>query len=177
MAFLRALDLTITYAYTPDLSGEWNPVVSFLGGSWTGLIAAQLAILGLVAVSAYFYFARPPLAPMPPKLSFRDFTYVYFFGTLHGWPKRLYALPRNWRQILASHGFVLTVAALLVSAFAIVHNALLVWRWRPYETFVLARHGLYFPSVFVLAALAPYVYFFAREYRRYRERAAEGSAR
>ena len=80
--FLRSLDLFITFHYTPDLKGEWNPLVSFFGMSWTGFLLIQLCIVAFISLLMVFYFNRKPAAIDQTGLSFYDFAYVYFFGKL-----------------------------------------------------------------------------------------------
>jgi hypothetical protein len=168
--FLRFLDLFITFRYTPDLKGEWNPLVSLLGVSWVGFCAIQLGIVALISFLMFFYFKRKPVAVVQTGLSYYDFIYVYFFGKLRPWPKRMFSFPTNAGRHLVFNGFVFMFVAIGISVFAIAHNVLLILRNGVYERFVANYYSIYFPSCFVIITIASVYAFFTIEYLSYSKR-------
>lgn len=168
LLLLRAADLVITFIYTPDFGMEWNPVVSRFSAAWTGMILTQILILSVIAVLLYFYFTYQR-TPIPAGLSYNDFVYMYFFGKLNKGIKKLFSIPRNWRGVLALNGFVLASVAIWISAFAVAHNSLMMYKPGTYGAFVNRHYNAYFPAVFLgMAAIATYGFLF-REYRRYKK--------
>jgi hypothetical protein len=169
---LRFLDLYITFRYTPNLKGEWNPVVSLFGASWTGLIIFQVSLVLFISVIVYYYFAREIFSIPEKDLSYPDFIYCYFFGKLVPWPKRLFTapfFPKNIARHLAFQGHLLMMLAIFISVFAIVHNLLLLTSVQWYIEFVMTHYKGYLPSVFIIATLLAFNLFFIREYLRYRK--------
>jgi hypothetical protein len=164
---LRFLDLFITFRYTPDLKGEWNPLVSLLGISWVGFLLIQLSIVIFVSFMMFFYFKRKPVIVAQTGLSYYDFIYVYFFGKLRPWPQRMFSFPTNIGRHLVFNGFVFMCIAIVVSVFAIAHNVLLILRNGVYEKFVANYYSIYFPSCFVIITIASVYAFFTIEYVSY----------
>jgi hypothetical protein len=164
---LRFLDLYITYRYSPDLKCEWNPLISFFGMSWPGLIFTQIAIVAFISVLMFFYFNREPATIAQNGLSFNDFIYVYFFGKLRPWPDRIFTMPTNIRRHLVFNGFLFMLITSIISGFAIVHNALLIARAGFYIRFVAKYYSIYFPLCFIFVAVFSLYLFFAIEYVGY----------
>jgi hypothetical protein len=165
---LRFLDLFVTYRFTPDLKAEWNPLVSFFGASWAGLIVTQIAIVAFVAWLMFFYFNRKPVETVLPNLSFNDFVYVYFFGKLRPWPARVFTMPTNLRRHLVFNGFLFFLITTIISIFAIAHNLMLMSRVDFYVRFVAHYYSIYFPACFIGITLFSVYVFFGMEYFRYR---------
>ncbi len=176
LVILRAADLTLTFIYTPDLSNEWNPVVSHFNAAWLGMLVIQFLILSMVGALLYFYFTYKGIA-MPANLAYNDFVHVYFYGKLQTGLKKVFSIPRNLRGLLALNGFVLTAVALGVSVFAVAHNCLMLNGVRPYVEFVNRHYNLYFPIVYLgMAAMATYGFLYG-EYRTYQRNSAPGDRR
>lgn len=165
---LRALDLLLTYHYTPDLTCEWNPLVSLFGVSWQGFIITQVLIVSFVAILMYFYFNRKnDIKHIEDGLSFNDFIYVYFFGKLHPWPQRIFTMPTNAKIHLEFNGFILMFITIFVSLFAIINNLLLIFSIQGYIAFLTRHAHAFFPLFFGAAILLSAGTFFTKEYRRY----------
>jgi MFS family permease len=170
---LRAADLYITYLYTPDLAHEWNPLVSFLGVSWKGFIFTQICIVGIIALLMFYYFNRKPLENVQKGLSFVDFMYVYLFGTLKPWPDRLFSVPKNRERHMVFNGFTAMVITMMISAFAVINNLLLVNEVTAYINFVAHYYFIYFPLCFMVSALFSLFGFFGIEFSRYKRENVE----
>jgi len=172
---LRSLDLYITYLYTPDLRSEWNPLVSMFGLSWLGFVFTQLLIVAFVSLLMFFYFNRKPTETVQKNLSFNDFIYVYFFGTLRPWPKRIFTMPTNVKRHLVFNGFLFMLITIIISCLAIVNNLLLMARVTFYENFIGHHYSTFFPVSFVIITLFSTYLFFGSEYRNYKKQTVECS--
>jgi hypothetical protein len=168
LLILRGLDLWITYLYTPDLAGEWNPLVSHLNARWLGMILTQLLLLAIIGVPMFFYCMaeREPISER--DLKFNEFVYYFFFRKRRREKGELFSRPQNRRGVLIFNGFVLMWAAIGVSLFAIVHNSLLLMRLAWYERFVFTHAIAYFVTIFVGIAIVTVYGYFVREYLLYR---------
>jgi hypothetical protein len=166
---LRAADLYITFVYTPDLTSEWNPLVSFFGFTWYGFVFTQIGICTIIATMMFFYFNRTPPAINLDGLSLNDFSYVYFFGKLHPWPKRLFTLPRYPRRHLALNGYIFMIATIGISIFAIVNNILLILENATYAAFIQEYHSFFFPLTFALIVIIAFYAFFLKEFEYYKK--------
>jgi hypothetical protein len=166
---LRALDLIITYHYTPDLQCEWNPLVSFLGASWSGFIIGQIVIVLFVAGLMFFYFNRKPTIVDQQDLSFNDFIYAYFYGKPRRWPMRMLSFPTNPERHLVFNGYIFMLITILISGFAIVHNLLLLGQVNFYIEFIARYHMVYFPVCFASIIMVSLYCFFTAEYSKYKQ--------
>jgi hypothetical protein len=92
---LRATDLILTFLYTPDLKGEWNPLVARFDAAWTGMMLAQAGIIAVIAVPMYFYFVASTMPITEPGLRYNEWVYYYFFRTRPRGLKRIFVRPRN----------------------------------------------------------------------------------
>jgi hypothetical protein len=166
---LRAADLYITFVYTPDLTSEWNPLVSFFGFTWYGFVVTQICICTIIATMMFFYFDRTPPEINLDGLSLNDFSYVYFFGKLHPWPKRLFTLPRHPRRHLALNGYIFMIATIGISIFAIINNILLILENATYTAFVQEYYSSFFPLTFALIVIVAFYAFFLKEFEYYKK--------
>lgn len=170
---LRAIDLYITYKITPDLSFEWNPLVTQMQLSWTGLLVTQL-ILVLFALLAYQRYAGRVRNPVDvPGLGLRRFVFYYFNGfdaSWANWSKAIFRLPN--RHYLKANGafigFVIICSYIAVSIFAIVHNLFILDGTSSYLDFVADNSQVYFLSVFISIVLTSANLFFMTEFKAYR---------
>jgi len=166
---LRAADLYITYLYTPDLGSEWNPLVSIFGLTWYGFIATQIGIIIFISILMFFYFNRKSPKIDECNLSLNDFSYVYFYGKMHPWHRRVFTAPLHYRRHLAFNGFLFMVITIAISLFAIIHNMLLISENWLYAAFVEKYHEAYFPLTFAFTLIAALYLFFAREFDIYKK--------
>lgn len=157
----------MTYLYNPDLTYEYNPLVSLFGASWAGLIGIQFFILLIVSFFACFYFKLPEVQVAEENLNFTDFVYFYFFNKKRPWPERMLSMSANIKSHMIFVGFIVTVSAILVSLFAIVNNFLIIKNEGWYLHFLAYHYRLFFPAVYFVIILTSFFVFFGRKYRRY----------
>jgi hypothetical protein len=171
---LRVVDLLITYHYTPDLSFEFNPLVSVFGAKWYSFILLQLLIVTFISYVIHFYFFKEENIISKKDLSLLDFIYCYFNGELKPLHARFAFFPKHVRRHLAFNGFILMVLSIGVSTFAIIHNLLLVHRISWYEKLIIHHHIAVFSSLLGGALVVSSLTFSLMEYSRYKKAAIEG---
>lgn len=169
LVFLRAADMGITFAASPDLGWEMNPLVSLAGLGWGALILSN--VLG-VALIVFFYrhaysFTHSGF-PQSSGYSFKQFISYYLFHDAESFHKIYYVVPYNKRALIEYCGYV---AIRVVSAwsFLVVAHNLLVWQLPAYRS-VMASGKLWLSlyGLLVFLVLAYSFLFFVNLYRRYR---------
>lgn len=124
---LRLADLAITYAVSPDLRWEINPLVSVAGLGWFALIAANVFGVAVVVLLFYFSMLRMPGGhPQEPGYSQKEFISHYLFGDRHSFRKIYYVVPHNRRAIVHYSAYVFIRVLTIWSLIIVLHNAL-VW--------------------------------------------------
>ncbi len=124
---LRFADMAITYAVSPDLRWEINPLVSVAGLGWFALIAANA--LGIAVVVLLFYFSmsrKPDGHPHESGYSQKEFISHYLFGDRNSFRKIYYVVPHNKWAIVHYSAYVFIRVLTIWSLIIVLHNAL-VW--------------------------------------------------
>lgn len=170
---LRVTDLFLTWIYTPDLTEEYNPIVSLLGSSWTGLITTQLIFIAIISLFGAFYFFMKPNGVIQKNLNISDYIYCYFFHELRPWPQRFFTKPTNHKPHLIFNDFMFLSVAILISIFAIFNNSFLILEVTWYETFLADHFSIFFPFVFILITTISFFLFFGRNYYQYKTELTE----
>ncbi|MCK6641753.1 MAG: hypothetical protein L6Q81_16875 [Bacteroidia bacterium] len=95
----RSYDAWCTNQFTPDLSKEANPLVSFFGLSWTPLLLIITALTLYVIVAYYFsVFRKKSLVPAETGMSFNHFFAFLYLGRKDHWSAIFYKFPKQqWR--------------------------------------------------------------------------------
>lgn len=171
---LRIVDLLITYHYTPDLSFEFNPLVSVFGAKWFAFIILQLIIVTFISYVMHFYFFKEQNTIDKKGLSLFDFIYYYFNGELKPLHARFAFFPKHVKRHLAFNGFILMVLSIGVSFFAIIHNLLLVHQISWYEELIIQHHVAVFSSLLGGALVVSALVFSLMEYSRYKKTGIDG---
>jgi hypothetical protein len=166
---LRISDLLITFHYTPDLSFEFNPVVSIFGASWSSFIIIQLTLFIFISFIISFYFFAEKNTIEKTGLSFFDFIYVYFHGELKPLHARFSLFPRNIRRHLSFNGFLFMVMSIGVSVYAVAHNLLLINRINWYELLIINYHQVVFSLLMGVAIILSSLTYFLIEYSVYKK--------
>jgi hypothetical protein len=166
---LRAIDLLITYHYTPDLSFEFNPLVSVFGAKWYTFILLQLLIVTIISYVIHFYFFKEANIISRKDLSLLDFIYCYFNGELKPLHARFAFFPKHAKRHLAFNGFILMVLSIGASTFAIIHNLLLVHQIHWYEKLIIHHHIAVFSLLLGGAIVVSSLIFSLIEYSRYKK--------
>jgi hypothetical protein len=168
IALLRACDLFLTFLYIPDLSSEYNPIVSIFGLSWPSFITFQFVILLIIFAFGFQYFSREPIVVNQSNLNFPDFIYCFFFGSLKPWPQRIFTKVTNFSPHIIFNGFLFISVSILVSIFAIMSNSLLLLNIRWYNLFLANHYHIFLPFVYSLIAFISFFGFFTIRYYKYR---------
>ena len=106
----RSYDAYCTYALTPDLSKEANPLVSIVGiSSWTTMLVI-LSLLTIYAIYAYYVSLFRPmnLTPKEEGYSFGDFVAFLYLGQKDSWTSVLYKFPKSFTRATNYFGHLLT---------------------------------------------------------------------
>ena len=175
MLALRVGDVYITYLITPDLYQEWNPLVSFFGHSWSGLIFAQV-VLYLVAVFCAFYsFSKNAFPSYKKGLRYGEFVYFHFNGTVDPpkkWLAKFLKLPEFNSDSLSKHFaflcFLYFSTFITISIFAILNNILIYAEHGPYIEFVHYYSNMYILGVIVISIIINAQVYFFWGYSRYK---------
>ncbi len=163
----RVWDAGATYAVTPDLAHETNPIVSLFGQGWTGVLVAQVVLVSVVIVLSYYSLFRVKLARPPQEgLGFRDFVALCYFGKEKNLTRLLYEFPADKRVLVGLLGYVLPRTLIMVGAFISLSSMVLV-RSVAYRGFYGVARPYYY-GILVGVAIVFCVLFFKREYALYR---------
>ncbi len=163
----RVWDAAATYAVTPDLARETNPIVSVFGQGWAGVLVAQVILVSVViALSHYSLFRVKHVHPPQDGLGFRDFVALYYFGRRRGLARLLYEFPADKSVMIGLLGYVLPRTLIVVGAFISLSSTFLV-RSVAYRGFYAVARPYYY-VVLAGVAFAFCVLFFKREYTLYR---------
>lgn len=163
--FLRAIDLILTYIYTPNLIQEWNPLVSKLGLSWMGMLITQTLLVGIIAFFIYFYFAWDLKINYPKGLTFNKFINYYFFEE----NKALIKKAVSYKRPVFFNGFVFSVVTIWISVLAILNNALIIADIKTYNIFIAKYQHIFFTSTLCLVTIMSMYVFFLLEFRKYKK--------
>lgn len=168
LVLLRALDLILTYHYTPHLTEEWNPAVKHFETGWNGLIGIQVVIVSFIIFLAYFYYSRPSLKSFPKGLNKQQFIYYFFAGKRSEEKLKKIQFSKDlWLRHLGRYGFILLNVAIIFSSFAVVNNALVLSGVHRYTTFIAEYGHIFFPALIALNFILVLFLFFYGEYHAY----------
>ncbi len=172
---LRVSDIYITYLVTPDLSQEWNPLVSFFGHSWSGLLLIQVVLYLIAAYCAYYSISKNAFSSYKKGLRYGDFVYYHFNGKIdppNQWLIKFLKLPQFNFVSLSKHFaflcFVYFASFITVSLFAILNNILVYIEVKPYIKFVHNYSNIYILCIFILSIFINAQLYFYWGYSRYK---------
>ena len=118
----RSYDAYCTYALTPDLSKEANPLVSIVGiSSWTTLLVI-LSLLTIYSLYAYYISLYRPmnLTPKEEGYSFGDFVAFVYLGHKDSWTSVLYKFPSSFTRATNYFGHLLTKGLVFAGAVSTI---------------------------------------------------------
>lgn len=94
--FSRSFDAYCTNLHTPDLSKEANPLVSFLGLSWSPLLLILGSLMFFVIYGFYLSVFKPiALDPEEKGLTFEEFCTFRYLGKKANWSALLFQFPKS----------------------------------------------------------------------------------
>lgn len=140
--FSRSFDAYCTNLHTPDLSKEANPLVSFIGLTWSPLLLI-LGLLMLFVIYGFYLSIFKPISLDPDEkgLSFKEYCTFRYLGKKSNWFALLFQFPstkarfsRVMGELLAPclvyAGIVSTIMWLLIfnsAWYRSMHSAALVY--------------------------------------------------
>lgn len=125
LIFARGCDFYSTSLWFFDNpTGETNPLYRFLGIGWTGLIFANVIIVGLVIYAYYFYnfkYKRTTNLYKEPS-NYKELASLQYFNTTDKFHQIFYKVPNNKKVLFAHFGYVMTIVIIIGSFLATIHN-------------------------------------------------------
>ena len=124
LLFTRGCDFYSTSLWFFDNpKGEQNPLYKFFGVGWTGLIIANVMVVGLILYAFYYYtFKYSPTKIKSTSSNLTDFVSELYFNEKGRFIEIVYKTPKNKKTLLAHSGYVLIRVLIFVSFLATVHN-------------------------------------------------------
>ncbi len=160
LLFVRGCDFYSTSLWFFDNpSGEQNPLYKIFGVGWTGLIIANIVIVGLIIYAFYYYsfrYTRTKLNTKPSQLT--DYVSEIYFNEKGRFFDVFYKTPNNKKTLLAHSGYVLIRVVIFVSFLATIHNLCQFYNVSIYNSFremvgrpLYVIYGLMLLSLFYFA--------------------------
>ena len=123
----RIADAQTTYLHTSDLKNEANPLVSFLGLGWTGLIIIQIIGLIFLIYSLWVYsFRQVEIPSFDRNISTTKFISLFHFRETKSFDKLFYKLPTNRNSLLSAIGFIMTYSLITISILVSTSTTILI---------------------------------------------------
>jgi hypothetical protein len=136
LLFARGCDFYSTSLWFFDNpTGETNPLYRFFGVGWTGLILANIIIVGLIIYAFYFYSFKYKTTRQTSSNKLTDFVSELYFNEKGRFFEVFYKSPKNKLTLLAHLGYVLTRVAIVGSFLATFHNICQFYDLTFYNTF------------------------------------------
>lgn len=137
LLFARGCDFYSTSLWFFDKpTDETNPLTSILGFGWTGLIASNIILVGLIIYAFYYYsfkYSIGKVAAKPDKLT--DFVSELYFNEKGRFFQVFYKTPRNNKILIGHTGYVLVRVLIVGSFLATIHNLCQFYNVAAYDTF------------------------------------------
>lgn len=136
LLFARGCDFYSTSLWFFDNpTGETNPLYRFFGVGWTGLIIANIIIVGLIIYAFYFYSFNYKTTRQTSSTKLTDFVSELYFNEKGRFFDVFYKTPKNKLTLLAHSGYVLTRVVIVGSFLATFHNVCQFYDLTFYNTF------------------------------------------
>jgi hypothetical protein len=171
--FARGCDFYSTSLWFFDNpKGETNPLYRLFGIGWTGLIIANIIIVGLVIFAFYnFYFRykRPTNLNKEPK-DYIELASLQYFNSPDKFYQIFYKIPKNKTVLFAHFGYVLTIVFIIASFLATIHNLCQFYNLNFYNTFrdIVGRPLFVIYGLIALTFILTYRNLLISEYKRYK---------
>lgn len=136
LLFARGCDFYSTSLWFFDNpASETNPLTKFFGVGWTGLILANIIIVGLIIYAFYFYSFKYKTTRQTSSNKLTDFVSELYFNEKGRFFEVFYKSPKNKLTLLAHLGYVLTRVVIIGSFLATFHNVCQFYDLTFYNTF------------------------------------------
>ncbi|MGC4021583.1 MAG: hypothetical protein QM734_06405 [Cyclobacteriaceae bacterium] len=143
--------------HKPDgYKDETNPLTSYLGMSWNGLIIVN-TIICLIALTAFYYYSfhyRPKSLTAKPKNIF-EYISICYFNEPGKYFQSLYRIPKDLKTTAGHVGYILIRVMIFGGIIATAHNLCQYYKVGFYDSFrtIVGRplfviYGLFFLSFF-----------------------------
>jgi hypothetical protein len=127
LLFSRGCDFysTSLWFFQKDgIKDERNPLTYFFGVGWSGLIIANILVVGgIIGMLYYFYFRykRPIMFSQEPK-NYKELASLQYFNSPNKFYQIYYKKPKNGKVFIAHLGYVFAVSVIVASFLAAFHN-------------------------------------------------------
>jgi hypothetical protein len=136
LLFARGCDFYSTSLWFFDNpTGETNPLYRFFGVGWTGLIIANIIVVGLIIYAFYFYSFKYKTTRQASSTNLNDFVSELYFNEKGRFFQIFYKTPKNKSTFLAHTGYVLVRVVIVASFLATFHNLCQYYNVTFYNTF------------------------------------------
>ncbi len=136
LLFSRGCDFYSTSLWFFDNpTGETNPLYRFFVVGWTGLIVANIIVVGLIIYAFYFYTFKYKMTRQSSSNNLMDFVSELYFNEKGRFIELLYKTPKNKSTLLAHIGYVLVRVVIISSFLATFHNICQFYNLSFYNTF------------------------------------------
>ena len=157
LLFSRGCDFYSTSLWFFDNpTGEQNPLYKFFGVGWSGLIIANIIVVGLIIYAFFYYtfrYTRSTSGTKPGGLT--DFVSELYFNEKGRFMEIFYKTPKNKKAMLAHMGYVMVRVVIFVSFLATIHNLCQFYNVSIYNSFrelvgrpLFVIYGLMLLSIF-----------------------------
>jgi len=173
MVFARGCDFYSTSLWFFDNpTGETNPLYRFFGVGWTGLIIANIIIVGLVICACYyfyFHYKRPTNLSKEPA-NYIELASLQYFNSPDKFYQIFYKTPKNKKVLFAHIGYVLTIVIIVASLLATFHNICQYYGFHFYNSYrdIVGRPLFVIYGLIALSLILTYRNLLLSEYKRYK---------
>ena len=173
LLFARGCDFYSTSLWFFDNpTGETNPLYRFFGIGWTGLIIANIIVVGLVVYAFYYFnfrYKRPTNLPEVPK-NYIELASLQYFDSTDKFYQIFYKTPKNKSVLLAHIGYVMTIAIIIASFIATFHNLSQFYDFDFYNQFraFVGRPLFVIYGLMLLTLIVTYRHLLKSEYKKYK---------
>lgn len=173
LLFARGCDFYSTSLWFFDNPiGETNPLYRFFGIGWTGLIIANIIIVGIVIYAFYyfyFHYKRPTNLAKEPT-NYIELASLQYFNSSDKFYQIFYKTPKNKKVVFAHIGYVLTIVIIVASFLATIHNLCQYYNLNFYNSFrnIVGRPLFVIYGLIALTLILTYRNLLISEYKRYK---------
>jgi hypothetical protein len=174
LIFSRACDFysTSLWFFQPGgMESERNPLTYFLGVGWSGLIIANVIVVGAIIGMFYYYcfrYKRPIATPYKAR-NYWELASLHYFGRPDCYYQLFYKIPKNKHVLFAHLGYVGTIGCIAGSFIATFHNLSQFYGFPFYDRFreIVGRPLFVIYGLMILIAILLHRNLLKQEYRRY----------
>ncbi len=174
LLFARGCDFYSTSLWffkNNGIKDERNPLTYFFGVGWTGLIIANILVIGtILGLLYYFYFRyKRPTNFSSKAQNYKELASLQYFDKPDSFYQILYKTPKNKNVIFAHIGYVATIVAIIGSLLATFHNISQFYGFSFYNQFrqLVGRPLFVIYALIILTIILTYRSLLKSEYEKY----------